>query len=193
MASEVRQLNILIASPGDANAARDAVEKALYEWNNHRGDVERITLSPRRWEIASVPILGRGDPQTVINSQLVEDSDIVFAIFYHRLGTATSRAASGTAEEIERSVGASKFVHVYFRSAEPYFGADPAQLEALAKFRRQIEQRGLVKTFGSVNDLARQVTSAVEYDLRQLKTRWEQLARVGPAEGLKLAAAHNVL
>jgi hypothetical protein len=183
MASEVRKLDVLIASPGDAGAARDAVEEALHEWNDHRGDVERIQLRPRRWEIASVPILGRGDPQTVINSQLVEESDIVFAIFYHRLGTATSRAASGTAEEIEHSVEAGKFVHVYFCSAEPYYGADRAQLEALAKFRRQIEQKGLIDTFESVNDLPRRVSRAVEYDLRHLKTRWKQLARVGPAEG----------
>ena len=32
--SEVRILNVLIASPGDAAEARDAVEHALHDWND---------------------------------------------------------------------------------------------------------------------------------------------------------------
>jgi hypothetical protein len=39
-------LNVLIASPGDAEPGRDAVERALHAWNDHRSDVERIILRP---------------------------------------------------------------------------------------------------------------------------------------------------
>lgn len=113
MAAEVRKLDVLIASPGDVARERDAVERALHDWNNHRADAEGVVLRPRRYEIAAVPILGRGDPQTVINGQLVDQADIVIGIFYSRLGTPTQRAASGTAEEINRSVNAGKPVHLF--------------------------------------------------------------------------------
>jgi hypothetical protein len=96
---EFRKLDVLIASPGDAMPGRDAVEKSLHNWNSHRGDVEGIILRPRRWETDTVPISGRRDTQSVINGQLVDKADIVIGIFYHRLGTLTPRAVSGTAEE----------------------------------------------------------------------------------------------
>src|SRR4249919_2175225 len=96
-------LDVLIASPSDADEGRDAVERALHAWNDYRSEDTGFVLRPRRWEIASVPVSGQGDPQSVINSQLVDQSDIVFGLFYDRLGSATPRAASGTAEEIDRS------------------------------------------------------------------------------------------
>ena len=60
-------------------AGRDAVETALHDWNDHRGDREGVVLRLRRWETGSVPTMGRGGPQSVINSQLVDKSDIVIA------------------------------------------------------------------------------------------------------------------
>ena len=49
-----------------------------------------------------MPRLGSGRGQGVINEQLVDDADIVLALFDSRLGQATAAAVSGTAEEITR-------------------------------------------------------------------------------------------
>jgi hypothetical protein len=108
------RLDVLIASPEDASRWSDAVQQALHSWNDHRADAEEFILRPRRSKIASVPIWGRGDGQTVINSQLVDTSDIVIAIFYYKLGSSTRRAVSRTAEEVARAVNAGKPVHIYF-------------------------------------------------------------------------------
>jgi hypothetical protein len=59
---------------------------------------------------------------------LVDRSDIVIAIFYHKLGSPTQRAISGTAEEISRSVRAGKPVHIFVNTAE---------LETLRSFRAE--------------------------------------------------------
>jgi hypothetical protein len=166
--SEVRLLNVLIASPGDAGEARDAVEEALHNWNDHRGDAERIILRPRRWETGSVPISGRGDAQTVINAQLVDEADIVIAIFFHRLGSATPRAASGTAEEIQRAISAGKRVHLYFSNAAVPYDLDLDQFKSFREFRDQMESEGLVAAFDSVSDLVGDVRNAIESDLRSL-------------------------
>ncbi len=66
-----------------------------------------------RWELDAVPELGRGDGQEVISRQLLDEADIVVAIFHARLGTATPRAPSGTAEELDGAVKRDLPVHVF--------------------------------------------------------------------------------
>jgi hypothetical protein len=163
-------LDVLIASPGDATPGRHAVEQALHAWNDHRSDDTGFVLRPRRWEIASVAVSGQGDAQSVINQQLVDESDIVFGLFYNRLGTPTKRAASGTAEEIERSVAAGKQVHLYFADMPRPSRVDTKQLEAMWEFKRLVESQGLVAEFKSEADLAAMVSRAIERDLRVLRS-----------------------
>ena len=55
-----------------------------------------------------------GDPQSIINRQLVDEADIVIELFHCRLGRPTSPSASGTVEEIDRSVERGAKVHVFF-------------------------------------------------------------------------------
>jgi hypothetical protein len=168
MPSDVRKLDVLIASPGDTTVERDAVERALHEWNDHRGDAENAVLRPRRYEISSVPISGRGDAQTVINRQVVDKADIVIGIFYSRLGTPTERASSGTVEELNRSVAAGKPVHLYFSDKKLPKDVDTDQLAALRLFRTKMQRSSLVSTFRSVADLQRQVLKAIEYDISHM-------------------------
>jgi hypothetical protein len=162
-------LDVLIASPGDAATGRDAVEHALHAWNDHRSEDAGFVLRPRRWEIASVPVAAAGEyAQSVINQQLVDECDIVIALFYNRLGTPTRRAASGTAEEVQRTVAAGKPVHVYFSGMPRPSQLDTRQLDALMAFKRLIE--GLTKDFVSEADLASYVGPAIERDIRVIRT-----------------------
>lgn len=107
-------LNVFIASPGDTSASRDAVETALHRWNGMRAAAAGVILLPRRWEVDGVPLMG-GDGQSQLNTQLVDKADIVIGIFHTRLGRATPRSRSGTADEIERTHAAGKPVHVIGR------------------------------------------------------------------------------
>lgn len=164
----IRMLNVLIASPGDAKAARKVIERALYEWNTQRTDATRVVLRPRLWESGSVPILGKGDGQSVINSQLVDSADIIFAVFYHRLGSPTPRAVSGTAEEITRAMKANKPVHLYFAQKNIPHTADIDDFKALKDFRAKMQGKGLVATFKSETELSIAIPRAIEHDLRIL-------------------------
>ena len=168
MPSSVHRVDVLIASPSDARPARDAIEQALHEWNVHRGDEERVILRPLRWEVGSVPVVGQGDAQSVINQQLVDKADIVIGIFYHRLGTSTPRAISGTAEEIDRSVRAGKQVHIYFAEVPPPYSVDLEQFKALKGFKERIHSDGLVGTFELIADLKVAVLRAIELDVQSL-------------------------
>jgi hypothetical protein len=185
---DVTMLDVLIASPGDAVAGRDAVERALHAWNDSRGDDTGFILRPRRWEIAAVAVVGQGDAQTVINQQLVDESDIVFGLFYNRLGTPSGRAASGTAEEVERSVAAGKQVHLYFADMLRPHQLDTKQLDALEAFKALVESKGLVAEFKSEGELEAMVGRAIERDIKLIR---RNNPKPGPATTPEPAASSH--
>lgn len=160
-------LRVLIASPGDTRDERDAVERALHEWNATRAAREQVVLLPRRWETNAVPVLG-GSGQGAINKQLLDNADIVIALFDSRLGQATEAAVSGTAEEIERADAAGKQVHVYFSEEPLPRDVDTDQLDALRDFKTLLESKGLLGSYADPGDLAGQVRNAIEHDLDAL-------------------------
>lgn len=167
MAFDAHVLKVLIASPGDTPDERAAVTESLHGWNAARGEREKILLLPRRWETDSVPRLG-GSGQSVINSQLVDDTDIVIALFDSRLGQATDDAVSGTAEEIQRAHLRGTVVHVYFSNEPLPRDVDAEQLTALRDFKASLETQGLLGSYADPADLGYQVRNAVEQDLAVL-------------------------
>src|SRR4051794_21876616 len=121
-------LSVLIASPGDTAADRDAVEDAIRSWNSDHTMRRKVHLLRLRWELGAVPLVGQGDAQQVINEQFADEADIVIAVFNSRLGQATKRAVSGTAEEILRARDRGAAVHVFFSDAPIPRDHDPDQL-----------------------------------------------------------------
>ncbi|WP_127480881.1 hypothetical protein [Nocardioides pantholopis] len=179
MVFQAHVLKILIASPGDTDVERDAVESALGGWNASRAETEQTVLLPWRWEKHGIPVLG-ASAQSVINTQAVDQSDIVVALFDSRLGQATEEAVSGTAEEIKRAHEAGKPVHVWFSNEPIPRNAEVKQLAALKKFRTELEKVGLLGSYANPDDLAYQVRQAIEHDLQQLA--------LGTAKGPKAKA-----
>lgn len=167
MAYTANVLRVMIVSPSDTAEARDAVESAIHDWSEASGRRNQVALQPWRWESSSVPLLG-GHPQSLINSQGVDDSDIVFAIFGSRLGSPTPDAVSGTVEEIERATDQGKPVHVYFSDGPLPNDVDTEQLEGLREFKKQLQDRGLLGTFSNVSQLTHEVWRAIEHDIEKL-------------------------
>lgn len=167
MAYTAHVLRVMIASPSDLPEARDAVQEAIYSWNQSQSRKNNVVLLPWRWETSSVPVVG-GRPQALINAQGVDDSDIVIALFGSRLGSPTGEAVSGTAEEIERAVGLGKPVHVYFSSAPLPSDVDVDQLVALRDFKKDMQSKSLLGEFSTPSELNYEVWKAIEHDLEQL-------------------------
>jgi hypothetical protein len=161
-------LKVLLASPSDTKVLRDGVERSLHTWNTERAEAASVMLLPRRWETAAVPLLTGGDGQSVINAQLVDDADIVIVIFHAMLGSATPRAASGTAEELAHAHAAGKPVHVYFSNMPLDRDHDRAQLAALDEFKKFVRELGLYGSFDTAGDLENEVRRAIERDLQDL-------------------------
>lgn len=160
-------LRVMIASPSDTVEARDAIEAAIHGWNGANAQSKQLVLQPWRWETSAVPILG-DHPQSLINAQGVDESDIVFALFGSRLGSPTPDAVSGTVEEIERGVGQGKPVHLYFSTAPLPNDVDTAQLDGLRAFKDEVSQRGLLGEFANTSQLEHEVWKAIEYDITKM-------------------------
>ena len=144
--------NVMIASPGDVLGERNSVRQLVEEWNIVNASILKTVLFALGWETHSTPLSG-DRPQSIINSQVLDISDLLVAIFWTRLGTPTGEASSGTVEEIQRHVNAGKPALIYFSTAPVApDNLDPEQFNALKAFRIECQAKGLYKSFDSTAD-----------------------------------------
>lgn len=165
----VKVFNVLISSPSDVTAERDAVESAIQEWNINHHKSTGIMLQPVRWETHAYPAVG-DRPQAILNRQIVKSAHFLIGIFGTRLGTPTGRAPSGTIEEIEEIRKSGRHVALYFSNAPVPRDVDRAQLDALEDYRRSLQQRGLYFTFASVEELRRLLTQHLPKIVDEVRT-----------------------
>jgi hypothetical protein len=145
---------VLIASPGDVVEERKLLSEVVEDWNAAHARETRKILQARRWELDARPELG-DRPQGIINKQLVDEADLLIAVFSTRLGSPTGVSASGTVEEIERCRSMGKPVFVYFSKAPIPRDHDPEQLRLLNEYKRELSDIGVYFEFGSQQDLWR--------------------------------------
>jgi hypothetical protein len=159
---------VMIASPGDVIEERGIIREALYEWNSVHSATRKILLTPTGWDTDSTPEMG-DRPQAIINDRLLKDCDLLVAVFWTRIGTATGNAVSGTVEEIEEHLKAGKPAMIYFSNTpvEPD-KVHPVQYSALKQFRIICEGKGLVEAYQSTSDFrnkfSRQLAAKINQD-----------------------------
>ena len=161
---------VFIASPADVADERETIRTIVWNWNSINAASRGIMLEPVGWETHSVPELG-GRPQAIINKQILEESDLLIAVFWTRIGTATGAHPSGTVEEIEEHVAAGKPAMIYFSDTPVRRDSvDDAQYGALREFRQQLQNRGLVVSYSGLPDFTEKLT-------RQLHRRLNDTSR----------------
>jgi len=119
---------------------------------------------PWLYERHAIPAMG-DRAQALIDSQAVDQADVVVAFFESGLGSGTGVDVSGTAEEIHRASEAGKPVHVCFSTRSLPRDAALDQVAALRKFKEELEQAGLLGEYGDPVDLAGRVDYAVQQDI----------------------------
>ena len=158
---------VLIASPSDVVTERGLLTEVVEDWNSANSRSHGISLQALRWELDRVPASGER-PQEILNKQLVENADILMAVFWARLGTPTGRALSGTVEEIEQFRRKGKPVLLYFSEAAVPHHHDPEQFRLLNEYRKSLEAHTLYSTFQGPEDLRRRVTRDLARVLNEL-------------------------
>jgi hypothetical protein len=142
---------VMIASPGDVSEEREAVREVIHDWNDVNASSQGVVLTPVGWETHSSPELG-ARPQELINERLLNECDLLIAVYWTRLGSPTGESSSGTVEEIEEHIGAGKPAMLYF-SSKPVApeSIDAEQYAAVQDFKKRIKDRGLINEFENLN------------------------------------------
>lgn len=157
MSFQATAYSVMIASPSDVQVERNIVREVVHEWNGVNSSSRKTVLLPVGWETHSTPLMG-DRPQSIINWQVLQDSDLLIAAFWTRLGTPTGKASSGTVEEIEEHIAAGKPALIYF-SAIPIEqdSVDQDQYRSLKAFKEECKHRGLLETYESTTDFHEKV------------------------------------
>ncbi len=155
-------LRLLLAAPGDVPPAdRKVILDTVNTWNVREGEPHGVAIVVMHWSDHTAAQYGIR-PQESINRQLVDRCDVLLALFWHRLGSPTGEAASGTVEELEHAVAAGKYVALLKcqRPAAPT-DIDTEQLEELRRFLDHNRMSALVKDYSDEATLAREVESVL--------------------------------
>ena len=144
---------VLIASPSDLTEERQVATEAINEWNSQHAAAEGVFLLPVKWETHATPRSGVR-PQEAINDELVESADILVGMFWTRFGTNTGIAESGTVEEIDQFLAASKPAMLYFsrRPIDPN-SINLKQQKKLQDFKASTYKHALTGGFSGLDDL----------------------------------------
>ena len=165
---------LMIASPSDVANERSIIPEVINNWNAVHSLTTGAVLLPVKWETHSTPQMGER-PQSIINKQLVEQSDALVGIFWTRLGTPTGEAESGSVEEIQKFVSARKPVLLYF-SNSPVVpeDVDLEQYKKLKEFKEACFKEGLVDTYDSIEQLREKLNRHLVNVVRDLQGRSEE-------------------
>jgi hypothetical protein len=146
--------NVMLASPSDVSCERDAVRDSLMKWNYANSFTTKILLMPLCWDTHSFPLAG-DRPQSILNEQVVKNSDFMIAVFGNRLGTPTGGFESGTAEEVEEHIKHGKSVLIYHSSEIKgnFNDIDPVQLGRLKQYLDDWKEKALVDSYKDASDL----------------------------------------
>jgi len=141
--------NVVLCGPGDVERELTIARAVIDEWNKRNFGPLNCGIQSAHWSTDAVPSMeARG--QQVINWQLIDEADLVVALFWRRLGTPTGLHESGTAEEICRAQARGIDVMVYFSKIEdPRPIEDPDQWDRLQAFQAKALVAGFPWTFRS--------------------------------------------
>lgn len=182
---------LLVSAPSDLpeEDIRAAFE-AVARWNVLYGRQQSATVVPTHWSHHSAAEHGTR-PQESLNKQLVEDADVVIALFWHRLGSPTGEAESGTVEEIEEASAHGAYVGVLRCSRAIRPGdLDADQASRLEAFLDEVRRSSLILEYEGAVALRERVDTILTTAVTALRTRAEAQAEAtaGPeADGTERA------
>lgn len=133
--------NIMIASPGDVVEERKIFLDAIEKWNSNNTDETHVILRGLTWEI-DAPRGIASEPQSIIDTSLLQKSDMVIGIFWQKLGRITDTDLSYTQEEIKKHIAAGKQACLYFKKpGAPSTNGIAEEIARVLKFKENISAK----------------------------------------------------
>jgi hypothetical protein len=192
----ITEVAIVLASPSDTSAERDAAERVVKRLNDGYCREHALHVVLSRWENVSPQFHPLG-PQGALDLALeIPTVDILVGIFWQRIGTPVKGgSASGTVHEFEQAyrcwkVGGAPEIMFYFKTetAERQPNVDEAeQFARLLRFKREFPGEGLYRDFLSTSEFE----ELLEMNLREVLGRLLSGMAYAPLTPASLGAAHR--
>ncbi len=147
MPERIQLFRLFVGEPSDVEEALEIIGRLIGQWNRDHGPSTRARVELTNWRTHSHPAAG-ARPQALVNKQVVDQCDILAAVFLSRFGTPTGIADSGTEEEIRRSIKKGKTVMVYFAQLpRPRQRKARDEFERIENFKKKFGSRALYHTY----------------------------------------------
>jgi hypothetical protein len=188
---DVKLLRVVVASPNDVQAERNALPLIVDELNSAMASDRGLRLEIARWETDAYPGFHLEGPQALIDRVLhIEDCDILIGIFWKRFGTPVKDAGSGTDHEFRRAYAAWRrrgrpHIMMYFNQQPfaPQTKAETDQWGQVLEFRHNFPKEGLWWPYKGKIQFAR----LARHHLTQfIRTQLPGPAEQHPDSGVKL-------
>ena len=161
----------MIVSPSDVEQEREIAIDVLCKWNELNSRFHNIVFSVLGYDINAHADSGQ-PPQEILNHQLLEQADIIIAIFWTKLGTPTTEYSSGSVEEISKHIHQKKQALIYFcnKSVDPR-NLDSEQYKKLQEYKKAIQGSTFYKEFSSENEFERLLNSEIQLIANELEAK----------------------
>ena len=187
----VNLFRIVVASPSDVQAERNALPAVLEELNRGIAATQNLRLELGRWETDAYPGFHLEGPQGLIDPILrIEDCDVLLGIFWKRFGTPTTDAGSGTEHEFLRAYASWQQhgrpqIMVYFNRRDPKLRstADLDQYAQVLRFQERFPREGLWQPYNGKAQFEKLVRNQLTQLLRQREPTAPAAPRIPPGPG----------
>lgn len=162
--------NVMIVSPSDVSKEREIVKDGLYRWNELNSRFHNIVFSVLGYNINAHADSGI-HPQESINHQLLQQADLIIAIFWTKLGTPTTEYSSGSVEEITKHIQQGKKALIYFSNKQiSPNGFDLEQYQRLQQYKKSIQFSTFYKDFSSEEEFEKLLNNDIQLIANELKS-----------------------
>ena len=161
----------MIVSPSDILEEREIAKDVLYRWNELNSRFHHIVFSVLGYDINAHADSGN-HPQESLNHQLLEQADLIIAVFWTKLGTPTTEYSSGSVEEISKHIEQGKKVLIYFsnKTVDPR-NIDSDQYRKLQEYKKSIQGSAFYKEFSTEDEFKDLLNDEIQLIANELEKK----------------------
>ena len=180
MSRNLSHIRVFVASPGDVAKDVEKLYDVVDELNRTWSDELGTWLDLIRWDRDVCPGVGE-DPQDVINKGIDKyNYDIFIGILWKHLGTATTRADSGTVEEYERAYERYRKdpnqikIMVYFKkiTQSELRDIDISELNKIRNFKSKLKGHNLCGVYKDTDEFERKIRQHLSKQMQSWQKIW---------------------
>ena len=148
----IKEYDLLVLCPGDAEEFIFAIEKAAKKFNRYFGREHNICIQTRYWQRDSYS-QAEVTSHSLRRKKFIDDCDMAVAVFWTGFGVSADDSESGVKEEMQTVIESEKQVFLYFLEKPIFPSKISPDYMRVQEFRKQCKKKGLYFEVSDENEL----------------------------------------